>query len=71
MFLVVSREVVCGGLQRQRLHLSSRDMYGWKHHEVPKIPVYESESVEDEWNTAEMCTEPVRKKNRMIWAKCV
>ena len=29
------------------------EVYGWKHNEIPKIPIYKSERIEvqDEWDT--------------------
>ena len=31
------------------------EVYGWKHNEIPKIPIYKSERIEvqDEWGTEE------------------
>ena len=47
------------------------EVYGWKHNEIPKIPIYKSERIEvqDEWGTEEIKKTARRKKRVMLRAK--
>ena len=47
------------------------EVYGRKHNEIPKIPIYKSErlEVQDEWDTEAICKTVIRKKRVMIRAK--
>ena len=50
----------------------TQEVYGWKHNEIPKIPIYKSERIEvqDEWDTETIKkTTTIRKKRVMIRAK--
>ena len=50
-------------------HISQR--YGWRHNEIPAIPVYKSEreEVEDEWDVQAICEKIIRRKKMMLRAK--
>ena len=50
-------------------HISQR--YGWRHNEMPAIPVYKSEreDVEDEWDVQAICEKIIRRKRMMLRAK--
>ena len=50
-------------------HISQR--YGWRHNEIPAIPVYKSEreEVEDEWDVQAICEKIIRRKRMMLRAK--
>ena len=50
-------------------HISQR--YGWRHNEIPAIPVYKSEreEVENEWDVQAICEKIIRRKRMMLRAK--
>ena len=45
--------------------------YGWRHNEIPAIPVYKSEREEvfDEWDVQDICEKIIRRKRMMLRAK--
>ena len=47
------------------------EVYGWKHNEIPKIPIYKSERIEvqDEWGTEEIKKTARRKRESCLGQK--
>ena len=47
------------------------EVYGWKHNEIPKIPIYKSERIEvqDEWGTEEIKKNSKKEERVMLRAK--